>query len=418
MPYISKIFEKCIYDRLLYFFINRDVISAQQFGFLPNKSTLDALNSFMEFQYDALNSKQYSINVFIDLTKAFDTIDHKILLGKLEKYGVRGLPLKLIQTYISDRMYRVNLGAETSSLNTSNIGTAQGSILAPLFFIIYVNDLPNFLDQSYPILYADDTTLCFRNSSFQSAIDQCNRELYKLSQWCSMNKLTINLNKTCYMVITNRSICNVNPIIKIKNNLIKCVQSHKFLGIKIDNRLKFDQHIADISVKISKSIGILFKLSNVLPSSTLLSIYNSLVHSHLMYCNAIWGGTHDVHIHPLFMLQKKCIRIINKTSFLAHTHPLFASNNILKIKDIHRYSQTCFIYKNLNIFSSLVQTHPYSLRNNYLRPKFQRLAICQRSIYFSGIKYWNLLSDNIQCIDDERKFRKSLKLIILESYNS
>ena len=289
LPYIAKIIEKCIYNRILYFFTSNNLITNSQFGFLPNNSTVDALNSFIEFQYNALNYSQYALNVFVDLSKAFDTIDHQILLGKLDKYGVRGLPLELIRSYISDRKYRVSIDGNISNASTSNIGTAQGSILAPLLFIIYMNDLPNYLPNSFTILYADDTTLCYKNNSLMSAIDQCNSELLKFSLWCQANKLTINLDKTCYMIVSNRKIPDLNVSLKMNNIPINLTHSHKFLGVTFDDQLKFNLHIADISTKISKSVGIIYKLSNVLPNSTLLNIYHALVNLHIMYCNVIWG---------------------------------------------------------------------------------------------------------------------------------
>ena len=416
LPYMSKIFEKCLYNRLFYFFTSNNLISKNQFGFLPRKSTLDALQKFIEYQYKSLNSNHFSINVFIDLSKAFDTINHEILLGKLYKYGIRGHALELIRSYISDRNYRVKIGDSFSSVNVSNIGTAQGSVLAPLFFLIYVNDMPKFVDKSYPILYADDTTLCFKNNSLQTAINQCNIELSKFSKWCTANKFTINLDKTCFMVVSNRYVPDLDQTIKIDSSFIKCVDSYKFLGVNIDKNLKFNNHISDISCKISKSVGILYRLSNYLPSVTLLQIYNSLVHSHFMYCNAIWGGTNAVHINPLILLQKKCLRIVNKTSYLEHTHPLFVSSKVLKITDIHKYSQAYFIHENLEEIESFTSSHSHNTRQNALNPNFQRLALSQRSIFYSGITYWNSLPLHIRNIDEINSFKKNLKKFILESY--
>ena len=401
---------------MLKYFSNYNIFSSQQFGFLPGKSTVDALINFLEYQYEALNSKEFSLCIFVDLAKAFDTIDHNILFGKLERYGIRGLPLNLIRSYINDRKYKVKIGNTFSALTTSNIGTAQGSVLAALFFLIYVNDLPKFLKQSHPIIYADDTTICIKNPSLRIALDQCNTELQNLSDWCKANKLTINLNKSYFMLICNRSLPNLEIQIKIDNTIIRQVETHKFLGVTIDRKLKFNYHISEISKKISKSIGIMYKLSAFLPPSTLQNLYYALVHSHLMYCNALWGGTNQTHLQPLVILQKKCLRIIHKTGYLDHTLPLFISSSILQIKDIHRYSLTCFLFKNYNLIENLTPSHNYSTRTNSLVTRFQRLELCKRSIYFRGVNFWNMLDDQTKSIESYNTFKKHLKIAILETY--
>ena len=416
LPYIAKIFEKCLYSRLLNYFTNHQLISNHQFGFLPGKSTTDALSSFMEFQYKALNSKAFSLNIFIDLAKAFDTIDHSILLSKLQRYGIRGLPLKLIQSYIRNRKYKVKLGNSYSTETISNIGTAQGSVLASLFFIIYINDLPLYLKNSFPILYADDTTLCFKNTSLDAALSSCNSELEKFYNWCTANKLTINLDKTCFMLITNKNAPDLTQVLKINSTYLKRVDAHKFLGVIIDSRLTFNPHISEISNKISKSIGIMYKLSQYLPSQTILNLYYALVHSYLMYCNTIWGGTYATHLKPLVTLQKKCLRIIHKTTYRAHTMPLFIESKILKIEDIHTYSLLTFIYKNLDLFSPNIPSHTYQTRNRSLVPTYQRLSICQRSVYFSAVKLWSELPQQLKNTENYDQFKKRIKTHILESY--
>ena len=389
LPYLSKVFEKCLYNRLFSFFLNNNIFSDQQFEFLPRRSTVEALSNFMEYQYNALNKNNYSIAVFIDFSKAFDTIDHEIFIDKLERYGVRGLPLQLIRSYLKDRTYRIRVRNVLSSEYICNIGTPQGSVLAPLFFLIYINDMPKFLENTHAILFADDTTLCFNNDCLNSAISMCNIELNRFANWCSANKLTINIDKTYYMLITNRFVPETVAEIKLKDQVLNCTESHKFLGVYIDQKLKFKHHVTAISNKISKSVGIMFRLSPYISCTALLNVYYSLVNSYLMYCNTIWGGTYESHLYPLTILQKRCIRIVHGASFQAHSLPLFTSSNVLQVKGVHLYSLSCFIYKNYHLFSSNIPTNIYQLRRNLLAANFQRLNICQRSIYFAGIILWN-----------------------------
>ena len=196
LPYLSKIFERALYVRLLNYFVRNDLFTKNQFGFLQGKSTSDAVLNFTEYQYTTLNLKEFSINVFIDFVKAFDTIDHLILLKKLEKYGIRGLPLQLIASYLKDRKQAVRIGSAISSQAVINRGVPQGSVLGPLYFLIFINDMPRYLSNSYSILFADDCTLCYRGQSLNSTIELCNSQLKKLYEWTTSNKLTINFDKT------------------------------------------------------------------------------------------------------------------------------------------------------------------------------------------------------------------------------
>ena len=416
LPYFSKIFERCLYRRLLQFFSRYNLLSPCQFGFRKNLSTADALLSFTEFQYDVLDAEEFSVNVLVDFTKAFDTVNHQILLNKLDRYGVRGLPLALLKSYLSNRTQLVKVGHHCSSVRTLSVGVPQGSVLGPLLYLVYVNDLAQYIHSDRSVLFADDTTFCFRNTSLNSAISHCNNELEKFYNWTLANKLTVNLDKTSYMIISNRNFPQyINPVI-MNNVEIQRTHVHKFLGVTIDSKLKFDHHIKEISRKISKSAGIMYKLCNYLPTPILKNIYFSFVHSYLMYSNLVWGGTFNCHLEPLFRQQKRCIRIVNKVGRLDHTMPLFHSNKILRLDDIHRFSISCYVFKNLDNFP--INSNPYSTRNSEnLRSRFQRLTISQRSIYCSGPNTWNELDAELKNVTEYHLFKSKLKLKLISTYD-
>ena len=182
----------------------------------------------------------------------------------------------------------------------------------------------------------------------------------------------------------------------------------------MDIKLKFNNHINALSKRISKSVGIIYKLSPYLSSPTLLNIYYSLVHSYLMYCNTVWGGTYQSHLQPLIVLQKRCIRIVHGSTCQAHSLPLFMSSKVLILRNIHLYNLACYVYKKYHLFARNIPSNSYELRRNLLVVGFQRLNICQRSIYYAGIKIWNALPTPLKSIDKLHIFKKHLKLFILE----
>ena len=206
LPFLSKIYERLMANRIISFFNKHSLFSDKQYGFLKGRSTQDALHSFAERIYDALDSRMHNISILIDLKSAFDTVNHSILLSKLELYGIRGHPLNWVRSYLSDRKFFVSLAGSSSSDKTVNIGIPQGSILGPLFFIIYNNELPKVSNHLSTTLFADDTNFSISNSSYENMIPILNEELDKIKKWTAANRLTINTSKTELLMFTNKQL--------------------------------------------------------------------------------------------------------------------------------------------------------------------------------------------------------------------
>ena len=196
-----------------------------------------------EYLYDVLNAKEFSLSIFIDFRRAFDTVNHDLLCKKLDKYGIRGPALKLFKSYLQFRTQRVKISDYLSSPRSITIGLPQGSCLGPLLYLIYVNDLPNISNTTFPILYADDTTLCLRNDNIHNLIYQANQELKTFQDWSTANRLTINTEKTFTMTVTNKRLPDFIPETTLGQITIPSLGSCKFLGITLDNKLAFKSHM-------------------------------------------------------------------------------------------------------------------------------------------------------------------------------
>ena len=315
LSYLSKVYEKFFSLRLIKFFNKYSLISSKQFGFLRGVSTFDALMSLTEEIYAAMNEKKHFLATIIDVKKAFDCVNHNILLQKLEYYGIRGTPLNWLTSYLTDRKCYVEVDSYKSTLNTINIGVPQGSILGPLLFLIYVNNLPKFSDIMQTQLFADDTILFNKGPDIDLLTDSTNSELIKLNKWTRANKLTIHAGKTKLLLVSNRLPSHPDLSIRILGNEILPTNCCKYLGIYLDKRLTFKDHIKYVNGKISRHTGILYKVRDNLPIKTRIDYYYAYIYPYLAYNIPIWGCAFPTHIQPLIIQQKRIIRTIANAGY-------------------------------------------------------------------------------------------------------
>ena len=416
LNFLSKIYEKIIHARLSNYLADNHILSSHQFGFRKKLSTLDAIIHFTETIYEALNNRKSVVNIMIDYSKAFDTVNIPILLTKLFQYGIRGTAHMLISSYLSNRKQFVSIDGKSSRLFDINIGVPQGSVLGPLLFLLYVNEIPSISENFKPTLFADDCTLSFVGSNVQDLLEMCNHELQNFKLWSDSNRLTLNLSKTKCLFVSNINDFPPDSII-LNDDVIEHIDYVKFLGLTIDDKMKFDCHIKNICSKISKSIGIMFSLKDIIPPRCLRIIYFSLIQSYIQYCLPIFGATFDTHIEPLRILQKRAIRIINNASYHAHTDPLFFKSNILKIDDLYLHSIACHAFKNQDLLNNYRRSHTYNTRfRNLLLPPMQRLRTTSQSVYFNITEIWDDIPLPIRQSDTYQSFKFAYKKHLLSQY--
>ena len=404
-------------NKLTSFLDTFSIISKSQFGFQKNTSTSDALAKLTEIIYKSLDSSKHHISILIDLKKALDTMNHDILSQKLESYGIRQLPLMWIRSYLCDRPSYVGLGGTCSQQEITNIGVPQGSIIGPILFLIYINDLPNVTPSIDTTLFADDTTISISDTSYDELIQKTNMELIKIHNWTISNRLTINVEKTEAILVTNKTRDINEATVRLNDNNIMYSPYCKFLGTFLDNKLNFSKHITHVIGKLSRGAGILYKIRDQLPLQARISYYYGMLYPFMSYNILIWGSTYNRHIEPLVIQQKRIIRTIANAKFLDHTSPLFKKYEILKVKDVYRYQLLVHTHKAIseNAYNT---PHDRNTRyQNLARPVFHHLTLTQHAVSHMGPTEWNKLPSELRNIVSIKCFKKRLKTFLMKDYD-
>jgi hypothetical protein len=362
LPIFSKILEKVVSLQLSDYLEDNNLLFKHQYGFQKKKSTVQPIIHFLQEIVQNSNDKNISIGVFCDLQKAFDCCSHRILLIKLSKLGVKDRELKWFENYLKNRQQFVNVNDKKSNIKFISKGVPQGSILGPLLFLIYINDLAKCTNL-FTLLFADDTSFIIHGKNINDIIEILNIELKKISYWFRTNELSLHPDKTKFMIFTknesNIDFDNINIVVNHNNdnqddhNLITrltYVNSNsetpaiKFLGVFLDPKLNFKYHIDMIHNKISRSLYAINAVKHFIGKKALKTLYSSLVHSHLSYCIPIWGCAAKTNLKKLEIQQKKAVRIISQSRYNAHTVPIFQDFEILPITEQAKYSKLLIMY--------------------------------------------------------------------------
>ena len=426
LPVISRLFEKLIFDQLYQYLNEKDLISHNQSGFRRLHSTLTCLLKNTDDWYSGMDLGQLVGLVFIDLKKAFDTVDHTILCEKLKLYGVQQSELSWFQSYLSNRKQFCRVNGVSSELGDIKVGVQQGSCLGPLLFLIFINDLPQAVQGSNISMYADDTSLCHRALNITQLNEAINNDLKQLDAWLQGNNLSLNVGKTQSMLITSKQKWHIlkssdqNLELNIRENELDVVHNTKYLGIQIDSSLDWKEQIKATSAKASRAIGFLKYAKKYLPKTTLKTLYISIVEPHFRYCCSVWGCCGISGINQLQKLQNRAARIITDSSFDAPSRPLIEELGWKTIEQLIDIESKTIVFKSLNelapqymqnLFKRNSKCTTRCLRNTStdLRLPMKTTANGQKSFSFRGAKLWNSLSAESKEASSLKSFKKSVQ---------
>lgn len=410
---LSKVFEKVVYNRLYSYFKNSELFTSCQFGFQKGKSTSDAIFEFLNAVSSAVDGSQYTVGAFCDLSKAFDCVDHEILIGKLWCYGVRGLALDWIASYLYNRHQKVVIsqGAESGFLPVSS-GVPQGSILGPLLFLVYINDLPMALPNDSVFLYADDTSFVLSHKNKSTLSSSLTTALQNLSSWFNANNFLLNSAKSQFInfFVNNRS--SVHSDSAYLSSDINVVPSAKFLGVVLDSCLTWRQHISQLLPKLGNAFFALLTLSHSVDERILKQVYFAYAHSQLSYGVIFWGNSPDSG--KIFLMQKRIVRIVARAGFRDPCKPIFQRLQILPLPSIYIFQCILYVRLNWNKFIQNNHTHSYLTRNaNILQYPLHKTSFFEKAPFYSAIKLFNHLPVSIKCEVSDKVFRKKLFSFLL-----
>jgi Reverse transcriptase (RNA-dependent DNA polymerase)/Endonuclease/Exonuclease/phosphatase family len=443
----SKVLEKLVHNRLTIFLENNKLISNSQYGFRKNHSTIHPLVKFLNFITEAFNNKEHCLAIFCDMRKAFDTVDHDILLTKLHNLGIQGTELNWFKNYLKGRQQFVFINGTSSNLREILLGVPQGSILGPLLFILYINDLPK-ISKFFTSLFADDTKLLAKHKDPKSLCEFVNAEFHKVTTFFRAHKLSMHTCKTKFMVFsTSHMVRNLDFSIVLNNNNfglndlnlifpLQQVKSNsdvsaiKFLGFYMDENLNFKHHIQYISKKLSSALYFIRSAKHFLTQKSLKALYYSLFHCHIIYAIHIWSCSAESNYKDLVLKQKNAIRLICAAPYNAHTEPLFKKQGILPLKDLILYFKLQFMQQYVQGYLPETFTGEWltaleiaeedelpNLRNrnydDFIIP-FARLTLTERFPLTSFPKTWNSFTEfDIKFLRNKLEFNSKLKLYLL-----
>ena len=434
----SKLMEKVVARQLVGFLNYHNLLYKHQYGFRANHNCSQPVLHFTEKVYNALNQKPslQTLAIFIDLKKAFDTVDHDILLKKMDHYGIRGISNKWFENYLKDREQFVSVHGIDSDTQKIVCGVPQGSILGPLLFLLFINDLPN-ATEFFTLLFADDTTFQISGHDMNFLFQNANMELKKASTWFETNKLTLNVDKTKFMLFSDRDIdlVSLGHKLEIGNQTIeqigkKCKEKYfKFVGHVLDDKFSWEGHVKHICKKLASANFAINSTKHFMPLQIRKTLYHTIFESHINFGILLWGCAKSKILKKVENLQKKCIRNVFLSKYKSHSQPIFKKLSILNLKDKITMIRSEFMnqYRNgklpesfKNKFTDIVSTDRLQTRHNDYN--YQNIPATKRFLESFPLKClintWNSLSIVVKATADKIDFADSLKQELLSKYSS
>src|SRR6267154_640809 len=430
---IGKVLEKLMHFRMMNYLNKSKILYDYQFGFRKKYSTTFAVIDVINMIQNELHEGNYVLGIFMDLQKAFDTINFKILLDKLEHYGFRGVCLDWFKSYLVGRTQFTVVGNSRSTLRVTTCGVPQGTVLGPLLFLLYINDIINSVDKSQIKLFADDSNLFVISDNIQWLFNIANSELSNLSHWISVNKLHINYDKTNFMIFEPKKRA-LNPTkllhqntILFNGHVLQQVHSVKYLGLMIDDNLNWSDHINYLIGKVTSLTGILYRTKHFLPMNAKRNIYFALIYSVLTYCVEVYANVNKSSLNPLIVKCNRLLRLLQNKPRRTPLHDLYFAFDTLPINLLFEYYTAKLIHRCLWDSANVppILSHCFlrgnTIHNHNTRHRDNFVILSKhspKSILYYGPSMWAKLPEELQNNPSLNSFLKVYKQYLLKSMKS
>lgn len=425
MPNDEKILECVVKEQLMEFIESNNILTENQSAYRAKHSCESALNLMISDLKEAKEKGQTIVAVFLDLKRAFETVDRKRMSSKLKNMGINNIELKWFDSYMSDRKQNVKYKNEKSNEMTIPLGLAQGTQLSVWLFLLYINDIVKVTDYGKILLFADDTVLIIKCENIESALAKVNHDLEKLYEWLNVNKLKLNIEKTKYMIISQKGNKCMNTVVKIGIQTIDKVELIKYLGVIIDSGVSMENQIDNVIKKVASKINFLNRIKKKLTFETKKTIYNSIILPHFDFCSTLYINCKKEQVNAMQVLQNRAMRIILDCEFGTHTDYMLNELKWMSINQRLHYNVLVYVFKIKNkltpeyLCKKLEYNRDFHNRNTRNREELRlpniKTEFARKTIFYNGIKMFNQLPSEIRKQTQLNMFKKMVKNFVMEN---